>query len=261
MNKTLNIIIFGLLALSIWAILSIGIGLIPLFNSHNFSNEMTLKINSVFINIAYSYSAGFIMYVLTVIIPNHYRKKPNVHFINRQIQDYYLTANGRFISYCNFTKTIEINDTDKKIIGEYKINYFNFYYKNRGDKIDKKEKENYDKVLENLYNWQFENPETKKLEYLKLTYEEVKRFIDSILPYFDFLSTEQMNIFNEIRKNGLIGYLDFYFMFINTIKKNEEQSLYDIFSKHDKLVESLYKTIGDYNKIKPAKKTKSKKKD
>ena len=110
MNKKLNIIIFSLLILTIWVIFSIGIGFIPLINFSLFPIDTNIKINTCLLNLAYSYLAGFIMYIFTVIIPYNNRKKINLGIINQYIQRYCYSSSGTFIVCCCKFKLIDISE-------------------------------------------------------------------------------------------------------------------------------------------------------
>jgi hypothetical protein len=232
MNKNLNIIIFSLLILSFWLILSIGIGLIPIFNLSIFSTETSIKINTCLLNIAYSYLAGFIMYIFTVTIPYNIRKKTNLIVINHYIHNYCYSSSTDFITSCLKMKSIKYNELDLEKIQKLK------------DQFLKNENGEYS------WNLVFVNDKMELKDRLIKMSNETKDFINNIIPYSDFLSNEQLPIFNRLRTDGSIISIDCFLNFIYS-----DKLLYHYLSKHDELVGKLNLTIGDYNKIKPIKKS------
>lgn len=66
-------LILGLL-LCVWAMLSIQLNIIPKINI-NLSNDFCVELNQVYLNIAYSYVAAFIFYVVITVIPHKMEKK------------------------------------------------------------------------------------------------------------------------------------------------------------------------------------------
>lgn len=95
MNKY---IVFGLL-ISTYILFSVGIELLPLITIENFSAETCIKLNSIYLNIAYSYFAGFIIYIFTFVIPYYNRKKSNIEYLNQLIEDFYFGILGHFDHY------------------------------------------------------------------------------------------------------------------------------------------------------------------
>lgn len=236
MNKNLNRIIFGILLLSIWIILSIGVGLIPLINSTLFSIETYTKINTVLINVAYSFLAGYIMYALTVIIPYNNKKKLNLLVINHYIQNYYISFKGVYNVYLSKIDKPFLNDVDLKEIEALRDSIIKTNGKNG----------------EFIYKTYFLNNSILLKEHLIHLADETKAFINFIIPYSDFLSEKQLFLFNNIRTDEILSYIDFYVSF-NKNPLSEDEALHKLLTKHNNLVEKLNLTLGDYNKIKPSK--------
>lgn len=74
LNKEFARVLFWTsMAFCILCILSIGLGILPLFTSC-FSNSFCYKLNQLLINLSYSYIAGCIFYLLSVVMPKRQRK-------------------------------------------------------------------------------------------------------------------------------------------------------------------------------------------
>ena len=89
LSKIVNYGIYGLLILSIWGLFSIGIGIIPLINIQKIPADFCLKLNAVYLNLSYSYIIGFVIYTLTVLVPEYKRKEKYLPLIEKIVNDTY----------------------------------------------------------------------------------------------------------------------------------------------------------------------------
>lgn len=73
-NQPFKIVLFIIFVLCIWAISTIQLHLFPSINV-KWSQELCDNVNNVYINLSYSFMAGFIFYLLTVSFPHIMEKK------------------------------------------------------------------------------------------------------------------------------------------------------------------------------------------
>lgn len=71
-EKILEIIFYATLFMSVWIILSIDLGIIPLIQAE-INTETCIKINKILSNLAYSYIAASVFYLITVVLPYRIR--------------------------------------------------------------------------------------------------------------------------------------------------------------------------------------------
>lgn len=66
--KKINFLLFFALCCCFWVILSVQLQLIPLIQT-NFTDDFCNQLNTVYTNLAYSFIAGYMFYLLTSILP------------------------------------------------------------------------------------------------------------------------------------------------------------------------------------------------
>lgn len=223
MNRVIIFIIYGLLALSIWALTSVGLGIIPLIEVPFFTNDLWTKLNGISINLAYSYFAGFIMFTMTVTIPQYNRKKINLPLIKMYIETYYSNTTFNFFMFCIENPTLEFDENDKKLLDDFR--------KKLSAQIGK-----------GLLN-SFIRARNNELRYSNLTRltESNTKFINDIMPYENILTNIQLAIINEVRKNDVSLGIEDYQDFIGT--KDIDNIVFKSLKEHLKRVERLNGTL------------------
>ncbi len=161
-----------------------------------------LKINRICLNLSYGYCASFIMYVLTVYIPQFQRKKIYKPLLVSIIDDYYYRSMFQYFLYCtDKNSNIPFAKDDK-------------YLKNYCGKMDQK----FGK--ENIMNGQLSTKSfVKRADILKTLSEVNRSFNHSIIPYEEYLTDKQKIIARDIR---LEHSLDFYFHYHETKFREED---------------------------------------
>ncbi len=222
-NKCIDFAIYGLLVLSSWAIISIGLEIVPLIENPLFNDDFWLKINNVSLNLAYSYFAGFIIFTLTVTIPQYRRRSINIPLVNKYIQTYFISTTYEFFMFCIENPTLIFDETDKKFMNNFRANL---------------NKQISDNVLNNLLKNRDNND-----RYISLTrlVESNSKFINTIIPYEIYLSSTQLVIINEIRKNEISLSVEAYKDFIGV--EDIDNLTFKVLKAHVKRVENLNNTI------------------
>ena len=223
MNGVINFIIYGLLALSIWALASVGLGIVPLIEVPFLTNDLWTKLNGISINLAYSYFAGFIMFTMTVTIPQYNRKKINLPLIKMYIETYHSNTTFNFFMFSIENPTLEFDETDKKLLDDYR--------KKLGAQIGEK-----------LLN-SFISSRSNELRYSSITslVESNTKFISEIMPYESILTNVQLATINDVRKNDISLGIEDYKNFIGT--KDIDVIIFKSLKEHLKRVEQLNETL------------------
>ena len=212
-RNLIDTLILILLALSIWAILSIGIKIIPLIPT-SLNVDLQNDLNSIYLNLSYSYIAGLVIYWFTVILPKRGRKKVYIPLINNLISNYY--SSSLLVFYLFYYKNESIVDLNKH---EIAIRFFKNELKS-DIKIIKK-------IIEK------ENKDT----FLKRSKEEFREFNKSIIPNEEYLTERQLSIINKIRQGQFIRRMDVYRDFYGW--HDTESSFYEEFNMYVTLIDEL----------------------
>jgi len=227
MNKYINFTIYGLLVLSLWALLSVGTGLIPLIDNSRFSRDFCIKFNNVALNLAYSYFAGFIMFTLTVTIPQFKRRKTIIPLIKRYVNMYYGSIEMDFFMFCVENKSItSLDKSDESFMSDYRI----FMNKQFGDKM-------FQGVI---------NKKTDKERYESIVSfrEEDTNFLNKIISYEDYLTTEQTQILNSIKLHQISYAID-SFEGLKEFDNKINDIIFNVLNQHLKLAKNLKETFID----------------
>ena len=189
MNRIVNGVIIMLLVLSVWAIISVEFEFQQI--KINVSSINCSKINKICLNLSYSYFAGFIMYFLTVSIPRTTRKRTYKPLVVNIIDDYYYRSMFQYFSYCiDSNSFIPIAKDDQ-------------YLRKYCGKMDQKF------GIKNIMSSQMVSRTfAKRFDCLKTLTELNRSFINTIIPYEDYLTAKQITIITNIRKDQFCLYID-----------------------------------------------------
>lgn len=229
MNRIVNGVILMLLVLSVLTIFSVEFEfqLIKI----NVSKITCLKINRICLNLSYSFFAGLIMYVLTVLIPRSTRKriyKPLVVYI---IDDYYYRSMFQYFSYCTDRNSfIPLAKDDQ-------------YLKNYCSKMDQKF------GRKNIMDGQMITKSfVERFDSLKTLTEVNRSFINTIIPYEDYLTAKQITIFTKIRKNQFYMYVDAHGNGIKDEDSSElNKSLYEAAKSLIKFIDEIHNSTENWH--------------
>ncbi len=219
-NSLINICLYTFLALSLWVILSVGINWLPMFNV-SFCEKTTKDLNSVLLNLSYSYFAGFIIYLFTVIIPEINQRSKYIPLINSQIDEYSSGALFAFLLfYYNQADIVDIRQNE----------YIKEYYE--------KELKTKHKLINGIASKTDENSLPELLRNLKRDY---RNFNNYIIPYEIYLSDNQKSIINAIRIDGFTQYIEMDNDLIGIL--DMDKTLYNRFNDYIKLIVKLRESI------------------
>jgi len=219
--KIIKYIIYILLLISIWTILSVGLTIIPTFEA-DITKETADRVNSVMINISYSYLAGYIMYFLTVSLPTYRRKMTMEPLINDYIETYCSQSLFSFFMYYNNSDLLEFDIKEHQNVKEIVIEH-------------KKDEKMIDTITKS-------NTFQSRKEILSRFNHESNLFFNKIIPYEELLAQSQQEIINDIRKDNFITLFDYYDKTTEDVK-DIKMIFYDRFDTHIKLIYKLRKTI------------------
>lgn len=93
-----------------------------------------------------------------------------------------------------------------------------------------------------IYNFYRNSSEYKYDEHLQFINSTIDKFINSILPYYEYLTEKQMQILTEIRKNKFSEYMNFYLIF-KIHKTDEDVCLFKTLLRTKIFAEKLHKTL------------------
>lgn len=111
-HNWVNILFWTTFALSFWIIFALGLNILPLINC-SFNESFILNINSVLLNLSYSYIAGCIFYFLSVVLPRYKEQKqinPAIKIKIKNIERYVFDILIEFARETNYS--INISDID-----------------------------------------------------------------------------------------------------------------------------------------------------
>jgi len=225
MDKYINWVIYGLLILSFWALLSIGIGLIPLISISNISQESWSKLNVVCLNLAYSYLAGFVIFTLTVTIPQYKRKMLNMPLIKKMINDFYSGLLMDYFMFCVENKSLTLNETNERFLNNYRRS------------MDKQFGES---TLRHYIEKRTNNDRYKSIDSFR---QQKIIFIDRMIPFENHLSANLVFILNQLRQREISFVVDGY----ETLKENGRDEIdnviLSVLDEHIKLAKQLKETL------------------
>lgn len=179
----INIFIFFLVVLSFWAILSIEINIIP-FIQTSFSKEYCEKLNKALLNLSYSYFAGFIMYLLTVTIPNYLKRrkvKPMLEYFIYEYND--KLHNLYFHAFFDFNSSM-MNVKDDLFLKKLMMR----------------------KKWERAHKNKMEEPIGIRIEKLKTFYEIKEALTNMLIPYSNVLTDKQLKLMLKIQAMKIDSY-------------------------------------------------------
>lgn len=81
----IEIVLFVLLLISFWAVFTIQLRLIPMYNT-SWTPEVCNGINNLYLNLSYSYIAGMIIYLLTCYLPHYQMKRKLREVIRKKVE-------------------------------------------------------------------------------------------------------------------------------------------------------------------------------
>lgn len=176
-----NNLLFIIAVLSLITILLIIVNIFfPNFGfTINVSQINVDKINNTLLSLSTSYITGYIIYMITIYLPNKYRKNIYKLFVNDIIYQFYYKVS---LLYCDYYHD-EIYD---ELVDFAKTNtdFVNYFLRNPTDKDN-------------------------RLNHELLT-DYRKEFIKDINLYLEYLSKDQLKLVREIRITGLIQELELF---------------------------------------------------
>jgi hypothetical protein len=235
-----------LVIVSIYIIFSVGIGIFPQIPSF-LESKYIENLNSVFLNLSYSFLAACFFYIFSVYLPNKKDEKILYPMISQKINHIY----GFFSNiYLEFSRDIKIKVTDAM----------------HDDDIGRK-------LLFSIKDWGQINNFRKRLwgenityyQHIYNSYSNILILFDLIIPYSRLLTAEQIKLIEEIRNSPfftdistifrtksriapgdrvLMGFID---LFIET--KNKMLKLKKIQDEKHKFVNTIKQKITHKNKI------------
>lgn len=222
-----DIIIIAILILSVYVILVIGLDLDCLKAGLNSTPKKINNINSVLLNLSYSYAAGVFVYMLTVMRPYYKRRKKCAEFIYRHVIKYKEHA---------------------MISSLYSFYRYDFFKKNKTNMDFFESQDIYHKafVISNC-----EKEDLKTLENrLMYTFNEKNTLIDFILNNEDLLPDEVLNyvmVFKEIECEEKLEVI-LYVINMQGSKDTESdyRKIYDILDVYISKLNDLEYEIGKY---------------
>lgn len=186
----IDVVLIGVLLLALWTILSIQMKVIPTI-SVEWEADTAKKVNDVFLNFSYSYIAALTFYVLTTRLPSYRRKKKLMPVIKKRVEQigkvgiyYILLEFARDSGYGADYKSSE--NTAKVLESKYWLDYMPFFQK---------------AFRTNVTYLEFVSVEGKKIK---------KRVSDLIDKYKDEMTTEQINLLEEIPDMYLFRLVDLF---------------------------------------------------
>lgn len=90
-SKLLTIFLSLAIIFCVWSILSIELEVTTKFST-SWNDEFCNKLNKVFINLSYSFLAGYIFYIFTVVIPDDMKKKKIKPILYKKISSCFRTV-------------------------------------------------------------------------------------------------------------------------------------------------------------------------
>lgn len=186
-NKLILYIILAILFLcAIWAIIAIDLHIIPRVKI-NMPEQYINGLNRVFINLSYSYLAGWILYAVTVLLPGYHKKVKFRPVIKCKVND---ISNILHQACLNFA--VPVGTLNK-----------NPYWMDK----DNLEKAMIDKNWSNYSILPTDQGKTI-LESFSLNLGQLNDYVGTFISdYKHILSTEQIIILESIRNNPLFSFL------------------------------------------------------
>ena len=176
-------------------------------------------------NLAYSYLAGFVIFTLTVTIPQYKRKILNVPLIKKMINDFYSGLLKDYFMFCVENKSLTLSLANEQFMDNYRSSMV----KQFGEPMFKYH-------IEKRTN----NDRYKSIDSFR---RQKTIFIDRMIPFENYLSTRQVYILNQLRQREISFVVDGY----ETLKehgRNEiDNVILSVLDEHIKLAKQLKETI------------------
>ena len=219
--KLINILIIIVLILSVILILSIELNLSILIET-DMSKEKVYAVNNIFLNLSYGYVAGFLIYFLTVSIPSFKKKNKMKPLIEEYISKFYNSTIFNFYMFYNQSGLIDIKIKE---------------HENVKDFFETQKK--WEKILDIIAKKQTYSSRKEILERFSV---ECNSFLNKILPYEEYLSTTQLDLLNQIRRDDFLTLFEHY---DNSVEELEDMKelFFERFVKYTKLIYDLNKTV------------------
>jgi len=130
--KVINVFFWGLCFSSLFIILQVGLGLIPMFTSAK-TIEQVESINSVLLNLSYSYVAGVIIYLLIDFFPEKKKKRKIEKVISPDLKlvvdEMYIFIHYLNWKYLNKENINDLKKEDFSVLSKFSLDKMNFSYK------------------------------------------------------------------------------------------------------------------------------------
>jgi len=176
MNMTKILFSFAILSLIVILII-ITNAFLPNFGFPILADQAIIdKINNTVLSLATSYITGYLIYYITIVIPNIKKQKVYNQFIKDIIYQFYFDTMQQYNVY--------YFEPD-----EYVLGFQDFSNKN----------EKYISYILNLH------AEENKLNLTDTLFEERKLFINDIIDFFEYMTIEQLEIIKIVRTTDLIS--------------------------------------------------------
>ena len=206
----LEIILTIALALCLWAILAIQLEIDSLIIKNNLPQKVCDNINKLYINITYSFLAGYIFYLLTVYFPKRFEKKRLQPIFKQKI---YAIKNDFNCILLEFSRNTEFKNGYLELENARKV----LMSKNWTDNMP---------IYQNLYK--------DNISYISFISEEgkimKKQINDFIQSYQSYITVKQLCLLEEL-SNMMIFSIAHQFsqMTISLEDANGKKSLVDMF--------------------------------
>jgi hypothetical protein len=218
MEKTIKIILWIISLLSLYAVGNIGLGW---FNTFGESTNYE-RINSVLLNLSYSYLAGLIFYLLVSYFPYKFRQDKFKPIIKTKTENLYNQINACVVTFHN----VENNTLIQNItLPELK------------EKINKNDLYNLS-FYSHLVGYQMNN-----FEFLNKTRQNIFSLIESILLYREYMSSFDIEQIESIKDSK-------YFHLIKVYENTPTAKMYyqSKLFKHE-LANEIFKIIDSVKKL------------
>jgi hypothetical protein len=124
-----NMLIVLFFILSIWIICSVEVELFDKIGTDLFSQKTCSSINKTILNLAYSYSAGIIIFLFTAVIPEQNRRRMYKPLVNNIIQEYCKCVMYQYFQFCADSDDEIPESVNDPYIMKYRAEMFHTFYK------------------------------------------------------------------------------------------------------------------------------------
>nr|WP_195461155.1 hypothetical protein [Alistipes sp. D31t1_170403_E11] len=229
LKKTINrikeywpyIILGVFLILSTWAILSIGMNLIPLIEVNGNYNFNSLNIGLV--NLSYSYWAGCIFYFLTSVFPRKLEKKRILPAIKLKNQNIGRKLGDIILEFSRETKHPNYSDVSNEAICK--------------ELLDSKDWNDFMPMFIHLYK-----KNIRYIEFITDVGTQIFKEIDEIINgYKYFLTIQQISLLEELRNDPFFSRVNRWSFMSTDFSTSEQRKFF---------IEEMCKMIRKYNTLK-----------